>query len=166
MQWQTRWKALLDPLLKGANSALHGSPNLVQSRGCGTFTNTLGPFVPVPNLSVDITTTKGQILITLQPDPLAFPSYIGFFGVPPFAYTPNVALLQLLRDGKIIAAYSYHITGGPAGVLFDYEASPGVTFLDSPSVHTKHTYSMISTSALGLPFTISNWTLVAEELGT
>lgn len=175
MQWQNRWKSLLDPLLKGSNTpeaivSRNDGVNLVQSLGCGSMSVAFSTTnAQITNLTVKFTPLKGPVLITLQPDLEKFPNDIAFSGVPALADSQCAGSLNLFRDGIQITSNFYATVATTAGAPFTYATNPAVSCLDKPALNVEHVYSLkisSDTSANSLSFFINNFVLVAQELGS
>lgn len=159
MQWQNRWKSLLDPVLK------LGVGSFVKSKGSGIYSSFGVTEVPVPNLSVDITPRGKFVLISLQPDIEQFPNDVEFTGTPGIADTQCLATLSIYRDSTKITEQTYAVVAVTPGSPFRYATSPGVSCIDSPPPNVPHTYIIrLSVDFFSLPFSVNNWVLTAQEL--
>lgn len=160
MQWQNRWKSIIDPLLQDT------APNLQVSPNSSTTTQLIlaGTTQNIPNLSVNIKTKGGPVLIWLQG------AKVTTAAVPLFAITATgaamdgISRINTIRDGEIIArsTYDLFLPGYAGGGNIDI--IPVTTVIDTPAAGT-HTYTM-SVQNLSATCSIAtrNLVLVAYEL--
>lgn len=181
MQWQTRWKSLLDPVLQA-------KPNIVVSKDCGVFSasnvNSLSP-APITNLTVSITTKGGPVLITMQPSVLPGGNLqseeLGvveqFVTLPNNQYSTLSGTLYLLRGDTIITYNSTNITSfyNTSGSPVNYTNGSGAyfTYTDIPPAG-RNTYTLAATvnetaapvGATDYVIYVLGCTITAYELGT
>lgn len=172
MQWQARWKALLDPLLKD-RVADTPSPNLIISKGCGTYTVTTTGVTQIPNLSVIIKTQGKPVQISLQSDTLSSDpgSASSLILANPSPTAPGAVYdgsFILYRDGAAIA-FSDVIFFESTSVN-DFElAVPAVFFYLDNQPTGEYTYSLSlgngQFSATPGFLSLQGVRLMAQELG-
>lgn len=169
MQWQTRWKSLLDPLLKSTSS----SPvNLQLSPSSGNHTiPATGLPVPVADATVTLTTTGNPVSLSIVAP--TTPTMVGIDSA--FIWTTTgvtgasdygFAEIILLRNGAQIFSHSYAVSGAQgAGNTMTIPSC--TTDIDLPSAG-KYDYSIaIAVFVSGnYQFSINEIALSAYELGT
>lgn len=164
-QWQTRWKAILDAIIKKSDISTATTTNISQlniqqSASSGSSASILGGSSAfLTNLTVTIKTTGKPVMVQLQAAPQ--PGTNTRFGFGQTGPATASARLSFVNNSNTITTMRLEYNSTTLG--YTYPAT--VSYVDTPAAGSQ-TYQVFVQNDASLNFFYVSMVLIAYELGT